>query len=286
MQMSETNPIRRVLKELRGFTDETLGIRQIGWDQERITIPIYDEYNELVNIRRYKWNAATGAEKMKNFVDELGNAYGELRIYGIENLLNPEIEEIIWNEGETDRIVLEQNGFKACTPTSGSGSFRPEWTKLFKGKKKLYILQDNDEAGENGAIAIAERLYRMVPTFIVKWPEGFLEKGDPTDWFVKCQRSKEDLQLLLDKAPQYKMHTTEEASEVVDVTLAQSSNFEYIGKKQRIPIMVSGKDTAPYVAPKKVKITCTPDGKIVSFVRMRHMEENKYSNLKLACLKR
>lgn len=264
MAMSDTAPIRKVLKELRGFTDETLKDSLIGWDRQkmRITIPIYDEYNELVNIRLYKWDAESGAEKMKNYVDEFENAYGEVRIDGIEDLLDDSVEEIIWCEGETDRRILKQNGFHVCTPTSGTGSFRPEWKKLFKNKKKVYILQDNDAPGERGAAAIAEQLYRLAPVFLPKWPEGFMEKGDPTDFFVKSKRTAQDFQYMLDTAPQYKVTVVDHSKdEIVDVSLAASSNFEMIGKRQRIPIMVSGKDTAPYVAPRRVKILCDPSGK-------------------------
>ena len=62
----------------------------------RVTIPIYDEHNELVNIRRYKWNSYEGSTKMINYEDQLGNTYGENRIYGVENLLNKDITDILW----------------------------------------------------------------------------------------------------------------------------------------------------------------------------------------------
>ena len=48
--MSLTGPIRDMLKERRGLTDETLKKFQLGWDGERITIPIYDEFNTHLSI--------------------------------------------------------------------------------------------------------------------------------------------------------------------------------------------------------------------------------------------
>lgn len=258
--------IKKVLNENRGLKDTTLAKFQLGWDKERITIPIYNEYNELVNIRRYKWDAETSAEKMKNFVDSFGHSYGELRIYGIENLVNEDVEEIIWCEGELDRIILEQHGFKAATPTSGAGSFKDEWLKYFKNKNKVYILQDNDEPGRNASVRLAEKLYKTVPVYIVNWPNDIPEKIDVTDYFVSLKKTQEDLLSMLNSAKRYKLE--EEVSidedDAVEVHLAKSSSHELIGKRQSIDIMCSGKDTAPYIAPRKVKVTCNPTEKCLN----------------------
>ena len=85
--MSLTGPIRDMLKERRGLTDETLKRFQLGWDGERITIPIYDEFNTLVNFRRYKWNSTDDQWKVLNYVDEYNNSYGEVRIFGIDQVV-------------------------------------------------------------------------------------------------------------------------------------------------------------------------------------------------------
>jgi 5S rRNA maturation endonuclease (ribonuclease M5) len=257
----ETGRLRLILTQERGLTDETIEMAQLGWDDERITIPIYNEYNDLVNFRRYAWDAPDPAHKFYNYRDEFGNLYGEMQLYGIDNLLNPEVKELVYCEGELDKILLEQYGFKAITPTSGTGAFRPEWVKLFKGKT-VYVVQDNDEAGTNGAKSIADTLYRVADVRILQWPDDFAKKGDPTDWFVAEKRTVEDFQKLLDAAPSYSDKTTvQKETTIKELHLAQAANYEYMNARQRIQIMVSGKDTAPYVAPKKVKIVCTPSGK-------------------------
>ena len=45
--------LQRWFVEKRGFTPETLAEYQIGWDGERVTIPIRDDAGALVNVRRY-----------------------------------------------------------------------------------------------------------------------------------------------------------------------------------------------------------------------------------------
>lgn len=257
--MALTGPIRDILRERRGLTDETLERFQLGWDGERLTIPIYDEYNTLVNFRRYQWNSWEDHKKVLNYVDELQNAYGEVRIFGIDRLMDDSIEDIVWSEGEMDRMLNEQMGFPTACPTSGAGTWKPEWTKLFRNKKRVYIAQDNDEAGRNATKKICEKLCRVVEVYTINWPEDFKVKGDITDFYTGGQLA-EDFQHLLDAATQYGIEGDEptlvDESEATEVHLADSADAKYEGKRIRVPVMVSGKDTTPYLCPCKVKGYC------------------------------
>lgn len=259
--MNLTGPLRQMLRERRGLVDETLSRFQLGWDGDRVTIPIYDEYNTLVNFRRYKWNSDEDQYKVLNYTDEHKNAYGEVRIFGIDRLIDPDVEYIVWSEGEMDRICAEQHGFPCACPTSGAGTFKPDWTKLFRNKKRVYLAQDNDEAGRIANQKLCEKLYRVVDVYVLNWPENFPVKGDITDFFTKCGQTTEDFQLLLDNATKYvdpsmveERLADEEVSE--DTHLADSSNATFFGKRLRVPVMVSGKDSTPYLCPKRVRAYC------------------------------
>ena len=111
-----------MLRERRGLTDETLVDFQLGWDGERITIPVYDEFNTLVNFRRYKWNSTDDQWKVLNYVDEYNNSYGEVRIFGIDRVLDDSLDYVVWCEGEMDRLSGEQRGFPCACATSGAGT--------------------------------------------------------------------------------------------------------------------------------------------------------------------
>lgn len=258
--MSLTGPIREVLRDRRGLSDETLRRFQLGWDGERVAIPVYDEFNELVNFRRYKWNSTDDQWKVLNYTDEYNNAYGEVRIFGVDRVLDQSEEYIVWTEGELDRIIAEQHGFCAACPTSGAGTWKPEWTKLFRNKKRVYLAQDNDEPGRIATKKLCEKLYRVVDVYIVQWPDDFPAKGDITDFFVKLNQSAADFQALLDGAEKYVSAVVEEKvadeSEAVEVHLSASSDAEYYGKRLRVPVMISGKDSTPYLCPKSVKAYC------------------------------
>lgn len=259
--MNLTGPIRDVLKERRGLTNDTLRLFQLGWDGERITIPIYDEYNTLVNFRRYKWNSNEDQWKVLNYVDEYDNTYGEVRIFGIDRVIDSTLDYVVWSEGEMDRICNEQHGFPTACPTSGAGTFKPEWCKYFRNKKRVYVAQDNDEAGRIATQRLCEKLYRVVDVYIIQWPENFPIKGDITDFYTKCNLTTEDFQQLLDNAVQYVDPSMIEArvaeeSEATEVHLSDSSAADLKGKRLRIPVMVSGKDGTPYVCPKVIKALC------------------------------
>ena len=245
--MQSTAVIRDVLRDKRGLTDGTLARFQIGFDGERVTIPIYDEFNELVNIRRYKWNSYEDSYKMTNYTDELANQYGEDRIYGIENLYNTDITDILWGEGEWDRLVAEQLGISACTTTAGAGNFRSEWYKLIKKKKRLYICYDNDEAGKLATETMISNLRGALEIHVVNWPKDWRPKGDITDIIVKDDYTKETFMALFKPIE-------EDVTPVVP--LAMSSNARYTGKRIKVPVLVAGKESAPFVYPKSVRISC------------------------------
>ena len=255
--------IKKLIQEKCGWTDESLTKYQVGWDadSQRITIPIYDEYGTLVNIRLYKWDAKKSQDKMVSYAakDEQGNThlYGEARIFGIEDLYNDE-KYIIWCAGEKDRIQLKQQGFNCCTVTSGEGIFRAEWVPLFKNKE-VFICLDADETGRNASLSIAEKLYKVAKIRIVELPAEVGDKGDVSDYFVTLGHSPTEYQQLLDKSSRYKDDTpiNDSDEEVHEVHLSEASLSKYSGKKVKIPILISGKDTAPYIIPRKIKVTCS-----------------------------
>lgn len=256
-----TGPIREVLRSRRGLTDETLKRFRLGWDGDRVTIPIYDEFNCLVNFRRYKWNSTDDQWKVLNYVDEYDNAYGEVRIFGMDRVLDETVDYLVWAEGEMDRIIAEQNGFPTACATSGAGTWKPEWTRLIKNKKRLYLAQDNDEAGRNATRKLCEKLYRIIDVYVVNWPEDFPPKGDITDFFVKCNQTAADFQVLLDNASRYVDQDMVddrqfEEGDIQNVHLAESSDASLLNKRLQIPVMVSGKDNTPYICPRTIKMYC------------------------------
>ena len=247
--LKQQGPIWEVLRERRGLTDKVINDFCIGWDGTRVTIPIYDEYNTLVNIRRYMWNSPEDMNKMVNYVDELGNSFGENRIFGIEHLFNDDVEQIIWCEGEWDRIVSEGIwGLPTCTITAGARNFNPVWYRLLRRKKRIYLAYDHDEAGEDGAAQLIANLQNSVSIYKLDWPASMPDKYDITDLHVKEHYTREQFMALF--------KPIDKNSDVPVVPLSHSANAQYTGKRIKVPALVAGKVMTPYVIPSIITATC------------------------------
>ena len=96
---------------------------------------------------------------------------------------------------------------------------------------------------------LVENLRKDVVLYVIKWPEEFQEKGDITDIFIKQGITAEDFMKLFE--------LVDDIADVPIVQLAASSNAKYAGRRLKIPVLIAGKESAPYVFPKSVRISCT-----------------------------
>lgn len=172
----------------RGLPDDVIDRFLLGWNGERITLPIFDRQGDIVTFRYGKGPEDTSdSPKMRS---EVGST---AELYGWDTLArNP--HRVVICEGEYDRLVLEANGFPAVTSTGGSRTFLKEWAPHFDGIEKIFICMDRDHTGEAGAKKVKEFLPRAT---IVRLPEAVGPKGDVTDYFVKLGHSAVDFDLLL-----------------------------------------------------------------------------------------
>lgn len=250
----QSNKMLHFLLNKRGLKRETIEKYKIGYDVERITIPIYDSKGGCVNIRRYSPEAKS---KVKMISYRRGS--GTARLYPIENIAG---DTILLVEGEMDCLLANQMGYNAMTTTGGANTWRAQWNSLFQGKT-LHICYDIDKAGQSGAEKVARNLHGIAKQIkIIKLPIVDPPDGDLTDYFVALGHTKEDLDLVIKKAHTFvpgNEEPEEDDSKPAKVHLSQASHADYINKKISMDVMVSGKDIGPYGYPKKITISCTPD---------------------------
>ena len=175
----------------RGIPDAVIDLHLLGWNGERITIPVWNREGQLVFFRLAKapWDRSD-APKM------LSPAGAPVELYGWERV-NAKLCRIILCEGEFDRLVLEAKGFAAVTSTGGAGVFRTEWAEALRPIPEVYVCFDRDEAGERGA----KRIARLIPEArVVVLPDEAGHGGDVTDYFVRLGHSREDFLRLLEDA--------------------------------------------------------------------------------------
>jgi DNA primase len=175
----------------RGIPSDLIRKHLLGWNGQRITIPIPDREGQIAFFK-----LARDPEDKSDSPKMLSTPGAHAELYGWEQVL-AKPEQIIICEGEFDRLVLEGQGFAAVTSTGGAGVFRPEWGEAFREIPSVCVCFDNDAAGQCGA----ERVARLIPRArIVRLPAEVGEHGDVSDFFVRLGRNREDFARLLEKA--------------------------------------------------------------------------------------
>lgn len=175
----------------RGILDAIIDLHLLGWNGERITIPIFGRDGRLAFFK-----LARDPEDPSPGPKMITPAGARAELYGWERVRVKPCS-IIACEGEFDRLVLESQGFAAVTSTAGAGVFHPEWADELASIPEVYVCFDRDEAGRRGV----EQVARLVPQAkIVDLPAEVGPGGDVTDFFVTLRRSRDDFLRLLEAA--------------------------------------------------------------------------------------
>lgn len=241
----------KILYEHRLLTPETIDRFELGWDNERICIPIR-EAGRLMNIRRYMPFPPNGnIPKMLNIT-----GFGEARIWPLDNIQ----QNTIWLfEGEPDCLLANQLGLNAVTITGGAGTFSPKWVRLFNNKKVI-VCYDIDEAGVKGAANIVEKIGGSVSEiYVVKLPITEPSNGDFTD-FIKQGHTVDELNKIVESLPSLKIkpeHSEDHVDDkITDTTLDRASYEGLFYKRIRMRVRIIGKYLSPYILPRVVVGSC------------------------------
>lgn len=177
-----TSALIRKLASRRQLPEEAFAGMSIGWDVDRYVLPVRNAEGSLVDLRSWK----PDAKKKQRVMSTPGCHTG---LFGAE-LLNVRKfmdDPIYLCEGEWDRIALRwllrllgEPGVVIGVP--GSETFKREWAEWFDGRD-VYLVYDNDSAGERGELVVRERLAGRVRSMrFVQWPAEVPSKFDVNDW--------------------------------------------------------------------------------------------------------
>lgn len=161
------------LSKDRGLPVSSFRGWEIGWSGSHYLIPVRNIKGGIQDIRNYR----LGKRKL------IGTPGCSIGIFGMNKLADSDPTLPIYLcEGEWDTVAMhwlaKKVGVKAIVVgTPGANTFKKEWISLFKGRD-VYIMYDNDEAGENGQVLVKNRLYGTARNiyflnWIEKFPSGF-----------------------------------------------------------------------------------------------------------------
>lgn len=183
--------VRQYLISARGISDAMIDKHQLGWNGERIAIPVRDRRGMVGFFKLAKAPGDVG-----NSPKMLTTFGARAELYGWERALAP-IQQVIICEGELDRLVLESRGYAAVTSTAGALTFRREWAAALRRIPSIYICFDRDAAGDAGARLVASMLPEAK---IVTLPPQVGLGGDVSDYFLGLGSTIEDFDALLEAA--------------------------------------------------------------------------------------
>jgi 5S rRNA maturation endonuclease (ribonuclease M5) len=119
---------------------------------------------------------------------------GESILFNQDCLKNIDSDKILLVEGELDVIALYSEGYRNVVGTTiGARSFKDEWLYLLRGIKRIIIVYDSDDSGQEGAKGAAKLLGSDRCCNVI------LPVKDPNDFLISGH-SRADFEALLEKA--------------------------------------------------------------------------------------
>jgi len=249
------------LQELakRAIGKDLIRKARLGYDKNRITIPIFNEIGQVVNLRRY----LPGASKSK---------YTHTRGYKTTTLYLPDQlkYDTIWIcGGELKALaispLLNTMGIGATAVTGGEGTWNKELTKKIQGKV-VYIAMDIDKPGIKAAKQVASQIKGSVRSvLIIRLPLDIdkFPKGDINDWLVVHKPTQGDIREVINSAEKFDFKhgdfQEENGQPPIEIDLSGAVHPDNVGKSLKLEGIISGIDVIPFMIPKEVIIFCDQD---------------------------
>lgn len=183
----------------RGLSAQTIQRYQLGYHRKynRYAIPCYVG-GKLYGIK-YRIDPVV-EQKRRERGEPVIKYFSERG--GINNVVfndavaRAPVPYVLIDEGELDALLLTQHGFPTISPFSGNNSsvgWRPEWLKLIRHIPKIYVIAQNDSAGELITIA---RLHDLGRGEVISAPLGYKDLGEWLREIAPEHRTRELVNLL------------------------------------------------------------------------------------------
>lgn len=171
----------------RGIPATIIGRQLLGWNGERITIPIFGSTMREVLGFRYAKSPFDDSSAPDMLSDEGLGA----QLYGLETLAR-QPHRVVVCDGGFERLVLEARGFPAVTSTAGAHVFLEEWAEHFAGIDQVFV------CFPRGAAAAVANVRKALPQAgIAKLPAELGDDGTVTDFFIGMERTPLDFEIVL-----------------------------------------------------------------------------------------
>lgn len=162
-----------------GISDQVIDEFKLGWDDCRITIPVYSQTQMLINVRKYlpphRRIEGSNNAKVINV-----RSCGENHFFPYCAFEQGVEDPIVIVEGEKDCLAARSQGINAVTGLAGTSVPMTE-VALFKDRD-VYIMTDNDGPGRKVAKAYATALR----PFAARIQQIVLPVKDFAEFYKEC----------------------------------------------------------------------------------------------------
>jgi hypothetical protein len=182
------------LAKLKSLPLRLLRSRDVGFDGQVFTVPIYSESGTVRDIRRFNERdnsvrASAGCKTQLGGARELAKSASGARVWVCE--------------GEWDAVAmdwtLEEAGVEGDVVTwvPGASIFKEEWAKLYAGRD-VVLCYDCDDAGQQGRERAARLLKKSVAKLrSIAWPQGLKEGHDIRDHALAAREAGKSAKEIL-----------------------------------------------------------------------------------------
>ncbi len=209
------------LRDVRGFTLEIiekmkLGLEERSYFKEGTNLGTFKSvvYPYFVggNYAFAKWRTLPPAPKHFRTPQGRGNP-----LYN-QDVVTKGMDELILVEGEADTVALLSQGIPYVAGVPGADAKKITWDKLLDHPKKIYLLFDNDHAGQEGAYNFALR-FGIERFFNIRLPAFEKEDGaagkDISEWFA-AGHTVEELNTLKEQAAPFNVAGVQNLDDALD----------------------------------------------------------------------
>jgi hypothetical protein len=245
--------VQNAIFKKKGWTRDTITKLGIGYSNDLVWFPIFNEYGTLVNIRKYD---IFGVKKRKFM--SIKDSF--LPIY-IFPYIDPNSYETVFIFKESDVPLARQIGIhNSFAITTGEGFYHNRLRKFFENKT-VYITYDVDGKGIGGAvdpaISLAKQIYDVAKEIkICRVPQIRLSENKFADFSDFILMGQDFNSIIEDAEVFHDIQTKQEDLEYKEIHFNDCQNSIYYKKNIVFDALVIGNSLSAYIYPKKIRFFC------------------------------
>jgi len=250
-RLLNSESLQKLIAIKKGWSLDTIKEYGLGWQNERVYIPVRNKENTLQNIRKYDILHKT----KQKFIGIKG--FNQVQLWPIKAL---EHETVVICAGEPDTISARQLGINAITFTVGEGAFRAELLPEFKDKI-TYIVYDIDNPGKIAAKLLSQKLVEYAKSVnVINLPEKILPpNGDLTDLIFHCYENEKDFTNIWNPCVELAIKVEKSVKKEIEfqeVDFYSAVKNDCYDANIQFKAIAIGKNLSPYFSPVKAKAKC------------------------------